>query len=134
MTPEEVVREFCAAVSKRDPEALRPLLGEQVIYQNVGTGTSHGIEETMENMAGQWAMFSEAYEFEIVNLAVSGPVVLTERIDRVGPGGGAPVAPVPLMGRFEVHSGQITAWYDYFDSALIGKMFAGESVEDLIPS
>jgi SnoaL-like domain len=64
MTPEEVVREFCAAVSKRDPEALRPLLGERVTYQNVGTGTSHGREETMENVAGQWAMFPEAYDFE----------------------------------------------------------------------
>jgi limonene-1,2-epoxide hydrolase len=133
MTPEEVVREFCAAVSKRDPELLRPLLAEQVVYQNVGTGTSRGVEQTMENVAGQWAMFAETYEFEIVNLAASGSVVLTERIDRVGPGGGAPVAPVPVMGRFEVDSGKITAWIDYFDSALVGKLFAGESVEDLIP-
>jgi len=134
MTPEDVVREFCAAVSKRDPELLRPLLAEQVIYQNVGMPASRGIEQTIENLAGQWAMFVEIYEFEIVNLAAAGRVVLTERIDRVGPGGGAPVAPVPLMGRFEVESGQITAWYDYFDAALVSKMIAGEPVGDLIPS
>jgi limonene-1,2-epoxide hydrolase len=133
MTPEDVVREFCAAVSKRDPELLRPLLAEQVVYQNVGTGTSRGVEQTIENVAAQWAVFPEAYEFEIVNLAASGPVVLTERVDRVGAGGGAPVAPVPVMGRFEVDEGRITAWYDYFDAALVGKLFAGESVDDLVP-
>jgi limonene-1,2-epoxide hydrolase len=133
MTPEDVVREFCAAVSKRDPDLLRPLLAEPVVYQNVGTGTSRGVEQTIENVAGQWAMFPETYEFEIVNLAASGPVVLTERVDRVGAGGGAPVAPVPVMGRFEVDAGRITAWYDYFDTALVGKLFAGESVDDLVP-
>jgi limonene-1,2-epoxide hydrolase len=134
MTPEEVIREFCAAVSKRDPEVLRPLLDQTAIYQNVGMEASRGIEAVIENVAGQWAMFPEAYEFDIVNLATSGSVVLTERIDRVGLGGGAPVAPVPVMGRFEVLSGKITAWYDYFDTALVGKMLAGESVDGLTPS
>jgi limonene-1,2-epoxide hydrolase len=37
------------------------------------------------------------------------------------------------MGRFEVDEGRITAWYDYFDTALVGKLFAGESVDDLVP-
>jgi limonene-1,2-epoxide hydrolase len=134
MSPEQVVREFCAAVSKRDPEMLRPLLAPSVIYQNVGMEASDGIDATIENLAGQWAMFPETYEFEIVNLAVSDDVVLTERIDRVGPGSGAPVAPVPLMGRFEVESGLITRWYDYFDSALVAKMFAGDDVHELVPS
>ena len=118
----------------RDPETLRPLLAPSVVYQNVGVRTSDGIEATIENVAGQWAMFAESYEFEIVNLAVSNGVVLTERIDRVGPGSGTPVAPVPVMGRFEVESGRITRWIDYFDSALVGKMFTGDDVHDLVPS
>ena len=133
MSPEQVVREFCGAVSTRDPEALRPLLAPSVVYLNVGVGTSDGIEATLENVAGQWAMFPECYEFEIVHLASSESVVLTERVDRVGLGGGAPVAPVPVMGRFEVESGQITRWYDYFDTALVAKLFAGDDVHDLIP-
>ena len=134
MTPEETVREFCAAVSKRDPEVLRPLLAPEVVYQNVGMEASRGLEATLENVAGQWAMFAETYEYEIVNIATAGSVVLTERIDRVGPGGGAPVAPVPVMGRFEVRSEKISAWYDYFDTALVGKMMSGEPYENLIPS
>ena len=75
-----------------------------------------------------------SYEFDMVNLAVSESVVLTERIDRVGGGGGVPVAPVPVMGRFEVQNEKITAWYDYFDTALVGKMLSGESVDGLTPS
>ena len=134
MSPEQVVREFCAAVSKRDLEALRPLLAPSVVYQNVGVGTSDGLEATLENVAGQWAMFPESYEFEIVHLAASGTVVLTERVDRIGLGGGAPIAPVPVMGRFEVESGRITHWYDYFDTALVAKLFAGDDVRGLIPS
>jgi limonene-1,2-epoxide hydrolase len=133
MTPEEVVRQFCASVSKRDPEVLRPLLDESAIYQNVGMEASRGIEAVIENLAGQWAMFPDAYEFDMVNLAVSGSVVLTERTDRVGVGSGVPVAPVPVMGRFEIHNAKITAWYDYFDTALVGKMLSGESVDGLTP-
>jgi limonene-1,2-epoxide hydrolase len=134
MTPEEVVREFCAAVSKRDRDVLRPLLDEDAIYQNVGMEASRGIEAVIENVAGQWAMFPDAYEFDMVNLAVSGSVVLTERTDRVGVGSGVPVAPVPVMGRFEIQNEKITAWYDYFDTALVAKMLSGESVDGLTPS
>ena len=118
----------------RDREVLRPLLDQDAIYQNVGMEASRGIEAVIENVAGQWVMSAETYEFEIVNLAISGSVVLTERIDRVGVGGGVPVAPVPVMGRFEVESGKITAWCDYFDTPLVGKMLAGESVDGLTPS
>ena len=38
------------------------------------------------------------------------------------------------MGRFEVQNEKITAWYDYFDTALVGKMLSGESVDGLTPS
>jgi limonene-1,2-epoxide hydrolase len=134
MSPETVVREFCSAVSERDPDLLRTLLAPAVVYQNVGVGTSDGIEATIENVAGQWAMFPERYEFEVVHLAASGNVVLTERIDYVGPGGGAPIAPVPVMGRFEVEDERIIRWYDYFDQALVGKMFAGDDLQGLTPA
>ena len=133
MSAESVVREFCAAVSKRDPELLRPLLAPEVVYLNVGVGRSVGIDATIENLAGQWSMFPDMYEYELVNLAAAKNVVLTERIDSVGMGGGAPTAPVPVMGRFEVESGRIVRWFDYFDQALVAKMFAGEAVDDLVP-
>ncbi len=38
--PVDVVRQFCALMEKRDPEALRPLLANDAVYQNVGPPTS----------------------------------------------------------------------------------------------
>lgn len=82
-SPADVVRNFCALMERRDAEALRPLLAEGAVYQNVGMPTFTGPDAIVENMAGQFAMFPDAYAFEIVNLASDGPVVLTERLDYI---------------------------------------------------
>ena len=34
--PIEVVRDFCDAMVKRDPEAVRGFLADDVVYQNTG--------------------------------------------------------------------------------------------------
>jgi limonene-1,2-epoxide hydrolase len=127
---EEVVREFCALVSKRDLDSLRAVLDDEVVYHNIGMPASRGIEATLANLAGQWEMFSATYEFEIRNIAANGNTVLTERIDRVGSPG--LTAPVPVMGVFEVRNGKITAWRDYFDSGLVGKLLGGEDTSELV--
>src|ERR1700685_3625278 len=129
MSSEEVVREFCALVSKRDVDVLRPLLDDDIVYHNIGMPATRGIEATLANLVGQWEMFSATYEWEIRNLAVNGNIVLTERIDSVGPPG--VTAPVPLMGIFEVRNGKIKDWRDYFDSALVGKLLGGEDTTEL---
>ena len=117
-------------MSKRDAAALRPLLDDQITYHNIGMPAATGIEATLANIAGQWEMFPGTYEWEIRSLAADGDIVLTERIDRVGPPG--LIAPVPVMGVFEIHNGRIRAWRDYFDSALVGKMFAGDDTTELV--
>ena len=65
MSAEAVVREFCASVSKRDEGLVRPLLADDVVYHNIGMDPSVGIDATVENLAGQWAMFATTYEFEV---------------------------------------------------------------------
>jgi limonene-1,2-epoxide hydrolase len=130
VSEEEVVRQFCALVSKRDPNALRAVLDDQVQYHNIGMPASRGIEATLANLARQWENFSATYDFEIRNIATNGNTVLTERIDRVGPPGVS--AAVPVMGVFEVRDGKITAWRDYFDPVLAGKLLGGEDTSELI--
>jgi limonene-1,2-epoxide hydrolase len=130
-TPEDVVREFCAAVSKRDADLIRPLLADDVVYHNIGMAPSVGIEATIANLQGQWSMFTGIYEFRVSNLAAAGDVVLTERIDEVG-GDGSSMA-VPVMGVFELRDGRIARWRDYFDTGLLAKMGAGEDVSALVP-
>ena len=49
--PIDVVREFCALMEGRDPDALRPLLADDAIYQNVGMPAFIGVEAIVENMA-----------------------------------------------------------------------------------
>ncbi len=133
-SPADVVRHFCALMEQRDAEALRPLLAEGAIYQNVGMPAFTGPDAIVENMAAQFAMFPDAYAFEIINLASEGSVVLTERLDYIqAPDGSKPA--IPVMGTFVVDDdGRITRWTDYFDLTLIMKLLQGEDISALVPA
>lgn len=133
-SPADVVRNFCALMEQRDAEALRPLLAEGAVYQNVGMPAFTGPDAIVENMAAQFAMFPDAYAFEIVNLASDGSVVLTERLDYIqAPDGSKPA--IPVMGTFVVDDDErITRWTDYFDLNLIMKLMQGEDISALVPA
>jgi limonene-1,2-epoxide hydrolase len=118
---EQVVRDFCAAASKRDPEALRPFFSDDVVYHNIPMDPAEGLEATM----GVLAMFmglGEAVEFEIHHLASDGSTVMTERTDRFTVSGKE--ASLAVMGAFHVLDGKITAWRDYFDMAQATALFS----------
>lgn len=133
-SPADVVRNFCALMEQRDAEALRPLLAEGAIYQNVGMPAFTGPDAIVENMAAQFAMFPDAYAFEIVNLASEGSVVLTERLDYIQTPDGSKSA-IPVMGTFVVDDdGRITRWTDYFDLNLTMKLIQGEDISALVPA
>lgn len=132
--PVDVVRQFCALMERRDPDALRPLLADDAIYQNVGMPAFTGVEAIVENMAAQFSMFPDAYAFEIVNIASDGPIVLTERLDYIQTPDGAKPA-IPVMGTFVVgDDGKITRWTDYFDVNLTIKLLQGEDISALVPA
>jgi limonene-1,2-epoxide hydrolase len=132
--PVDVVREFCALMEKRDPEALRPFITDDAVYQNVGMPATTGVEAILQNMGAQFAMFPDAYAFEIVNIAADGQVVLTERLDYIRTPAGT-VAGVPVMGTFVVDDrGKITRWTDYFDVSLPIKILQGEDIRALVPA
>ena len=132
--PVDVVRKFCALMEERDAEALRPLIADDAVYQNVGMPASNGVDAIVENMAAQFSMFPDAYAFEIVNMASDGAVVLTERLDYIqAPDGSKPA--VPVMGTFVVgEDGKITRWTDYFDVSLTVKILQGEDISALVPA
>lgn len=116
---EKVVRDLCDAFSKHDAEALRPFFTDDVIYHNIPMEHAVGIDAAIAFVEGFFGM-CDAMEIETLHLAVRDNVVLTERIDtfRVGD----IVAPLHLMGTFEVRDGKICAWRDYFDLAQITAM------------
>jgi len=119
---ETVVIAFCAAVAARDVEQVRHFFADDVVYHNVPMEPAVGIDATLEAMAGFFSMF-ETVEFQLTHIAALGNVVLTERVDRVTLG--ETVAPIPVMGAFEVVDGRIIAWRDYFDVNQVGQMLAG---------
>jgi limonene-1,2-epoxide hydrolase len=130
-SPADVVRDFCAAISRKDKAAVAALLDEKVVYHNVGSEPAVGREATLAAVKFQFDMF-DPIEFRIRNLAADAGTVLTERVDVITANG--VTAPVPVMGAFEVREGRIVAWRDYFDMGLTGKLMAGEKVDSLLPS
>jgi limonene-1,2-epoxide hydrolase len=117
---EQVVRDFCAAVSKRDPEVLRPFFSDDVVYHNIPMDPAEGLEATM-GVLNMFLGMGEALEFEIHHMASEGSTVLTERTDRFTLGGKD--ASLSVMGAFHVMDGKITAWRDYFDMAQAAAVF-----------
>jgi limonene-1,2-epoxide hydrolase len=81
--PVDVVREFCTLMERRQPEAMRPFIAEDAVYQNVGMPASVGVDAIVENLEAQFAMLPAAYAYEILNIASDGSVVMTERLDYI---------------------------------------------------
>jgi limonene-1,2-epoxide hydrolase len=109
---EETIRQFCAAFGRRDVDELCAFFTPDAVYHNIPMTPAEGIDA----IRGSLEMFvpvSPYVEFELLNLASDGPVVFTERIDRME-FGGKPVE-LPVTGVFEVEGGRIKAWRDYFD-------------------
>jgi limonene-1,2-epoxide hydrolase len=121
---EQVVRDMCDALSKHDAEAMRPFFTDDVVYHNIPMDPAVGIDATIALIESFLGMF-DGLVIETTHLAVNDNVVLTERIDTFTIG--HIVAPLPVMGTFEVRDGKISAWRDYFDMGQITKMMSGES-------
>ena len=121
---ERVVRDMCDSFVKHDAEALRSFFTDDVVYHNIPMEPAVGIDATIAFIDSFFAM-CDNMTIETLHLAVRDNVVLTERVDtfRVGD----VIAPLPLMGTFEVRDGKISAWRDYFDMGQITKMLSGDS-------
>ena len=117
---EQVVRDFCAAASTRDPEALRSFFSDDIVYHNIPMDPAEGIEATMA-VLNMFVTICEGLEFELHHVASDGATVLTERTDTFTINGRT--APLPVMGAFHVVDGKITAWRDYFDMAQVTAIF-----------
>jgi len=120
---EALVRKFLEAVDMNDAEALRPFLADDVMYHNIPMDPVVGADAAVAFLAGFMAM-CDKMEIETHHLAVRGNVVLTERTDTFTMG--QKVAPLPVMGTFEVRDGKIAAWRDYFDLGQVTTMLGGE--------
>ena len=128
MSPEDeaerVVRDMLDAFAKHNAEAMREFFTDDVVYHNMPMDPAVGVDAAIAFIDAFFAM-CDAMLVETIHLAVHSNVVLTERVDTFTVG--QIVAPLPVMGTFEVRDGKISAWRDYFDMAQITKMLSGDS-------
>lgn len=110
--PETVVNHFFAACSELDFDKAMNYVDDQCVYKNVPFHTAKGKERIKRDLKTM-SKAMNLFEVEMVNIAVNGNVVMTERVDTLG--GKLFKAAIPLMGVLVVENGKITEWRDYFD-------------------
>jgi limonene-1,2-epoxide hydrolase len=101
---------------EEEEQAEKPGGDEDAVYHNIPLAPVTGREAiagTIASVLRPGPPGIESIEFRVINIAASGPVVMTERVD---------VFKLPdklfelqVMGIFEVSDGKISAWRDYFD-------------------
>ena len=116
---EDVVRQFCHAISRRKIEELLGFFADDAVYHNMPIDPVRG-KAAIEATLRQFIDPDGEAQFEIKHLMAAGPIVLTERVDRFLLRGRR--IELPVMGAFEVGpDGKIRAWRDYFDMAQFTK-------------
>jgi limonene-1,2-epoxide hydrolase len=103
-----IVTDFCAAVAKLDPAAMRPFFAEDVVYRMTETTPPIvGVEKVLEAYT---KLNATSIEFKVLETLTAGPIVINRRIDRF-------VSPRPFtwegVGVFFVKDGKIKEWSDY---------------------
>ncbi len=118
----KLVTEFCRAWSRRNVDELMEYFTEDAVYHNIPVQPLTG-KPAIANMLRAILQPATAIDWEVLNAAAGGDVVFTERVDRFEMGGKK--VELPVAGVFEVESGKIRAWRDYFDMAAWTRQTAG---------
>lgn len=111
---ERIIREFLAAWVRLDPVELAAYFTEDGVYHNMPTSPVAGranIEERMRRFLSTWT----ETQWDVLNIASAGDVVIAERLDRTR--ADEKSVDLPCVGVFVMREGKIAEWRDYFDLA-----------------
>jgi limonene-1,2-epoxide hydrolase len=111
VSPEEVVRAELAAWSRLEVDEIMSYFAIRAVWEPEPNRVVSGSDEIRKAVSGYLEHMTSG-DIEIVNLAVSGSVVLTERVDHFVVAGES--FEPRIMGAFETSGDQIVAWRDYF--------------------
>jgi limonene-1,2-epoxide hydrolase len=112
--PNALVREFCDAWIRMDPDELAEYFTDDGVYHNIPMAPMEGKENIRAGLAGMKAMIS-SIRFDIHHQVATGDIVMNERTDHLVMGDNQ--VALPVVGVFEIADGKIRAWRDYFDMA-----------------
>jgi limonene-1,2-epoxide hydrolase len=105
------VETFLYAMQDEDFDTVEEAMADNIEWQNVGLPTIRGRHRIMKLFRRGEGRFG--FEVKIHRIAAEGNAVLTERTDALI------IGPLRIQfwvcGVFEVHSGRVTLWRDYFD-------------------
>jgi limonene-1,2-epoxide hydrolase len=110
----ELVTDFCRAWSRRNVDEIMAYLAEDAVYHNIPMAPLKG-KATIQAIISGILTPATAIDWEVLNIAEAGDIVLTERVDRFEMAGKK--VELPVAGVFEIAGGKIKAWRDYFDMA-----------------
>lgn len=119
---EEVIRGFCAAWTRKNPDELLAFFTDDAVYHNIPMPPMQG-KAAIRSVFDLFLPPSETIEFEVLHIASAGNLVFTERVDRFLMNGRN--VSLPVAGVFEVENGLIKAWRDYFDMAMFTSQTTG---------
>ncbi len=120
----DLARAFIAANERKDWQALRAAMADDIVYHNIPMPVISGADPAIA-MLKQFMGAAEKIEWEVLSIAEDRDGrVLNERIDRFWLPGGKAIA-LPVCGVFEFAGGKLTAWRDYFDLADFQRQMAG---------
>ncbi|MBI2913185.1 MAG: nuclear transport factor 2 family protein [Chloroflexi bacterium] len=119
----DLIERFCQAFKRKNPDEILAFFTDDAVYHNMPLAPARG-NAGIRNVLEMFLKPSRSVEFVILNIAASGDVVLTERVDKFAMEGRN--VELPVAGVFEVKGGKIAAWRDYFDMATWTRQTTGQ--------
>lgn len=111
---ERIIRDFIATWPSLDVDKIVDFFTEDGIYYNMPIAPVAGRDQ----LRGFIATFLKDWtktNWDILNIAADGNVVIAERVDHIHVGDKQ--VDLPCCGVFELENGKIKVWRDYFDLA-----------------
>ena len=116
--PIDLIGRFCAAWGNdTGADDLAAFFTDDAVYHNMPFSPITGkknIADNIDSFIRPGPPSIEGIDFQVINIAADGPVVMTERWDVFKLSDTS--FGLPVMGTFEVRDGKINAWRDYFDA------------------
>lgn len=109
-----VIRNFISDWSSLDADKLADYFTDDGTYYNMPIQPVTGKDNVRKFIAGFIANWT-ATDWDLLNIAAVGNVVIAERLDRTRTSAGD--VDLPCVGVFEMADGKIRIWRDYFDMA-----------------
>jgi limonene-1,2-epoxide hydrolase len=109
-----IVEDFLSALARNDADAALAFMSDDIVYQNVPLPPDRGKAKVARTLRVFQRVMKE-FSFEMLHVAETNGVVLTERIDVIR----GPLLDLRfwVCGTFEIKDTKITLWRDRFDVA-----------------